>query len=63
MAATSNSRTEMRQLWSEYEATLWAGLAAVKNQDTVTALEIDQLNAAHRRALKILSRLRELTAA
>jgi hypothetical protein len=60
MTSEGGRDTERRRLWSEYEAGLWADLAAVKRQEDVTGTELDELSAAQRKALRTLSRLREL---
>ena len=60
MAGTNSHDDEMQQLWSDYEAALWAGLAAVRRQDKITRAELDELSAEHRSVLRMLGRLREL---
>ena len=60
MAGEQESNLELQQLWTEYEEAMWAGLGAVKNQESITAEDLEQLSAAQRRALRTLGRLREL---
>ena len=60
MARASTTRAELRQLWAEYEAALWAGLVAARRQSEITVAELDEMNAELRKGLKTLGRLREL---
>lgn len=62
MVDAKNRNREVQRLWSEYEAAMWAGLAAVKRRGTMAAAELDQLSGEHRKLLRTLQRLRELTA-
>ena len=62
MNGTKSRNEEVQRLWNEYESAMWAGLAAVKRRATIAAPELEQLSGEHRKVLRTLQRLRELTA-
>jgi hypothetical protein len=60
MTGERSRNAERQQLWAEYEAALWSGLAVIERQNEITGAELEQLGAVHRKMLRTLSRLREL---
>jgi hypothetical protein len=61
-AGPTKGDDERRRLWDEYETAMWTALAAVSRQGQITQQEIKHLAASHRRTLRVLNRLAELTA-